>query len=403
MNKPTYLLLLLLLGVKLFNLVIFTPLFNKPWSYATILAVFLYYGYNKWGKHNRCIQKDLKYWYWIIIGICSSIIPMYINIGQNPIHTIWIYRSILIVFCSFPVLLSIGITYQDVINATFKFSIIYSIAFIIIANVPTLKVGTLDDLGYVKSLEDDYGYTLDGYDFILFPLYSYIKDYTEHHKPSKKLLLKIILLFLLIYFIQNRSILFPAILLGVLGLCKNNKFRIITIFCIIMLFLVPTLNPIRNLINQTQKETTSESYNRNIAYTYFLSENFSSFPQMLFGHGIESSHITNRTEYLDKIASMGVYNSDVGFLGFMNTYGIIPIIIFIILLLKPIIHWNSYPMDVKFMAIHILICSITISYFESFAHAMWFILFLIIMKTCNNKYSNKKKKNTYDFHSVTNL
>lgn len=387
-NKSTYLLLLLLIGLKFFNYYLLAPIFNYTGVYELILGLYLYYGYYKWGRGNsNFFKKELKYWYWILIGICSSMIPIFIMIGQSPIHSIWIYRSILIIYCCLPVLLFMRFSYQEIISATYRFSIIYAIVFTVVAKFPYLVTSTFDQDGEIKLVSDtDYGYSLSGIPILLFPLYSFIREYSLCKLKNKWLILKIVFLLSLLFFIQNRSVLFPALLISLFFLLRKTSLRIIIILCVTIITFIPKLNPINNLIEQTEQETSSEDYNRNIAYTYYLSENFASFSQFLFGTGIESTHLSNQKEKNERLYEMGIFSSDVGFLGFMNIYGVIPIIVFIIVLLKPLIHWSYFPLDVKLMSIHILICSLTISYFESFAHAIWFILYFVLMTVTNKKY-----------------
>lgn len=387
-NKSTYLLLLLLTGLKFFNYYLLAPIFNYTGVYELILGLYLYYGYYKWGRGNsNFFKKELKYWYWILIGICSSMIPIFIMIGQSPIHSIWIYRSILIIYCCLPVLLFMRFSYQEIISATYRFSIIYAIVFTVVAKFPYLVTSTFDQDGEIKLVSDtDYGYSLNGIPILLFPLYSFIREYALCKLKNKWLILKIVFLLSLLFFIQNRSVLFPALLISLFFLLRKTYLRIIIILCVTIITFIPKLNPINNLIEQTEQETSSKDYNRNVAYTYYLSENFSSFSQFMFGKGIESTHLSNQSQRNENLSEMGVFNSDVGFLGFMNIYGVIPIIIFIIILLKPLIHWNYYPLDVKLMSIHILVCSLTISYFEPFAFAIWFILYFVLMTLTNKKY-----------------
>lgn len=381
MNKQTYLILLFLIGLQFFKLSFLSPLFNNSWGYVTILGIWLIYGFFKWGKNNiRFCNKELKYWYWIIIGICSSMIPIYFEIGQSLFHSIWIYRTTIITYCCIPVLISIRFSYKEIIDSTFKFAIIYAIFFIILTIFPTLKIDSTDELGEIKVIaENDYGYTLEGLSLLLFPLYAFIVQYTKGMN-NRVILLKITFLYLLIFFIQNRSLLFPASIIIIFLLWKKKYMaRIAIIITVILVICIPKINPFQTLITQTKEETSSKEYNRNIAYTYYLEKNFSSPQQFLFGQGIKSSHLSNQQEQMKELSQLGINPSDVGFLGFMNLYGIIPIIIFCVLLFKPLIHWNSYPLDTKLMSIHILICSLTISYFESFNHTIWFAIYFTLL------------------------
>lgn len=393
MTKSLYLLLLLLLGLQFFNLVFFAPLFSTQFAYPVLLAAWLYYGYYKWGKgQSKFFKKELKYWKWMLIGICSSMLPIYINIGQNILHSLWIYRNILIVYCSLPVLLFIRFSYKEIIDTTFKFSIIYAIIFVVVIMFPSLKRGTINENGELKVLADtDFGYTLEGIEFMLFPLYSYLAEYVKSHK--KKIFYRIIFILTLLFFIQNRSVLFPAMLISIVMLWRgfSNAKRFLMLIIAVSILFVPSLNPFQSLIEQTERETQSEDYNRNLSYAYFMEKNFSSFQQFLCGTGTESTHLSRQKEKLENMALLGVHPSDVGFFGFMYLYGIIPIIIFTALLFKPLIRWKRYPIDLRCMAIHILICVTTISYFEAFPHTIWFFLYLTTLSFYQTEHCSSKQ------------
>lgn len=400
MNKKTYLLLLLLIGLQFFNIVVFQPIFNFRYMYEILLIIWLFIGYWKWGRgHLKYYKKELRYWYWLLIGICSSIIPLYITIGQTPLHSLWIYKGIIIVYCCIPVLLSIGYRYDEIIDTTFTFSIIYAFVFILVAIFPMLKAGNINEAGNIKDVSDgNYGYILNGIEILLFPLYAYSRQYTNSH--NIKALYKVIFLIILIFLIQNRSILFPAFIFTAFILLKRPLMRFIIIVSFVLILYIPNLNPIQNLIQQTKEESISDENNRNIAYGYYLKENFSSARQIIFGTGIQSTHTSNQQEKFRENESQGIFASDVGFLGFMNTYGIIPIIIFLIILFKPIIFWKAYTLDIKIMALHILLCSATISYFDSFIHTIWLILFVVLSSiehrslqsmNINNKFNKRQE------------
>ena len=59
--------------------------------------------------------------------------------------------------------------------------------------------------------------------------------------------------------------------------------------------------------------------------------------------------------------AFGVYNSDVGFVGYWNQFGLIPILVFLLMLIPAALgRHNSH--FIRCWAIQILVCSLTISY-----------------------------------------
>lgn len=394
-NKKIYLLFLILIGTKFLNLTFFQQIFSPIWAYFTILISWLFYGYQKWGRGKlQYYKKEMKYWIWILIGICSSMLLLYVNIGQTFFHSIWIYRSILATYCCVPVLLAIQYSKKEIIDTLFLFSIIYCIIFILGSIFPKIIIGTSDEMGNIKDLADnDYGYALPGASLIVIPLYAYLNIYNKLKFSSRNYLYKVIFLLTLIFLIQNRSLLFPALFISLILLWKKNSIRILTIIAFIAIFFIPKLNPLAPLFKQTQQEAFSKDYNRSIAYKYFMKENFSSAENIIFGHGIESTHLSKGMKSMKDLSSDGIYTSDTGFLGFMYIHGIIPIIIFIILTVKPLVNWRHYPLYIKLIAMHILICSITISYFIPFHHTIWFIIYYILLSRNESRKISRTKTN----------
>lgn len=101
-----------------------------------------------------------------------------------------------------------------------------------------------------------------------------------------------------------------------------------------------------------------------------------------FGHGygpnsIEQFEAMKESFYID--------SSDVGFIGFWSRCGLLPLVIMSIILISTLIK-RYYPADVKYLALTIIICSATISYFLLPPHIMWFTLFFLLWSTSRREY-----------------
>ena len=124
------------------------------------------------------------------------------------------------------------------------------------------------------------------------------------------------------------------------------------------------------LFEETTTQVEDEEYNRNKAYRYFIFEACPNVWCYIFGNGFLSSHATS---HMQDMKAIGVHNSDVGFIGYWNQYGIIPIIAFLLMLIPASVgRHNSH--FIRCWAIQILICGLTISYWGP-AYMLYMSLF----------------------------
>ena len=132
------------------------------------------------------------------------------------------------------------------------------------------------------------------------------------------------------------------------------------------------------LFTQTFTELGDDDYNRILAYNYFLFDACPSFVYYLTGTGFISA---NTTSLMQDLMAEGIYNSDVGFVGLWNFYGVLPIIAFVILIVKGL--GRSKPYFVKFNAVLILVGSVTIACFNTMDKILWpcFYIFMLYNTT----------------------
>lgn len=380
-TKSQYIVILLLIGLKFFDLKLFGSLFEIDWFYTAIMLFILAYGYFTWGRDNFVlIGGDIKYWIWMMIGVCISFIPLFLHNGQNPLWSAWIYRDMLVAYCAIPIVLSICPLRSEVYRALNIFAIIYAIVYITAGFMPSLLVDRISgaDGRVVGVLEGDFGRLLSGYPLLLFPLFEEIKEYTNYKNRNNLLYIIIIILFLLL--IQSRSILFPALILTTIALWKYSDplFKIVLICPLLYFLFEPSSIPIYGLIEETQTQLADSDYNRNLALAYYFKDNFANIEQILCGHGVISAHLSSQVNDIQELALSGIHLSDVGFLGFMNTYGIITVITTIVFLISILLNYKQFSIAVTFTAISILVCSLTISYFQQFNTVCWLMILYLL-------------------------
>ena len=128
------------------------------------------------------------------------------------------------------------------------------------------------------------------------------------------------------------------------------------------------------LFQETVSQLGDDDYNRILAYNYFL---FQACPKPIYyftGMGLISA---NTSSIMKDLMDMGIYNSDVGFVGLWNHYGILPIIAIIIVSLKGL--KKGTPLYLKFNAVFILIGGVTIACFNTPDKILWLCTFIYMV------------------------
>lgn len=154
----------------------------------------------------------------------------------------------------------------------------------------------------------------------------------------------------------------------------KSKWRPILLFCIFCLtgfLLLQTREIWQALYTETVDQVGDSGYNRNLSYYYFLFEANKNIFTAIFGNGFLSAHTSS---LMARLMDEGIYNSDVGFIGYYNQFGIIPVIIFISLSIKGI-RRKYLPLYVRLYAFYILVGSLTIMYFGQDIKIICFIVY----------------------------
>lgn len=367
----TYIFILSLLFVNFWGLKPFGTM-SQDMNLMLIMAL-LFYGYSKYGKTRKAIRIRGRYKYllWIVVGILVSTIPTMIYYNQNIITTLMVYRS-QIVLLAIPVLFRISPSIEEISKALFWFAIAMFIANILItANTGLFVLSEEAIMRYELDPENNRLRAIRGISLLIIPLYYYLQKLKVNF--NTKLLLKIIFIFVVIYIAENRSTLFPATILTLYSFTKiKSKYKpvILTVLAIVIVIAaVQTVETWESLILETEENINDEDANRNKALLYFTTIGQPSWITCLFGNGIISAHTSNYTTMLKE---NGIFYSDVGLVGYWYNFGILPIIAFFVLFIN-ILKSKIQTYSIKLMTIHILICSLTTSYFFQIGHLMLFM------------------------------
>lgn len=390
----TYLVILFLLFVNFWGLKPFGAI-SGDFNLLLILAM-LFYGYSKFGKRQGSIRVKGKYKYlaWIIIGIVVSTIPTMMYYNQDITTSLIVYRS-QILFLTIPVLFKISPSVENISKALFIFSIFMFIAnILIISNTSLFVISEEAIMRYEYDPEANKLRAINGVGLLIIPLYYYLQKLVD--KFNIKILARIVFILVVIYIAENRSTLFPATILTLYSFTKiKSRYKLLIISAItvvIGIFFIYTAETWSSLIVETQENIEDDDGNRNKALLYFTTIGQPSWITYLLGNGMISTHISN---YTTMLMENGIFYSDVGIVGYWYNFGVIPTIAMFVMFIN-ILKSKIQTYNTKLMVIHILICSMTTSYFFAIGHLMLFMIVYYIyyynIAVTHNKKSLKSQQ-----------
>lgn len=227
--------------------------------------------------------------------------------------------------------------------------------------------------GLFKIENSDEFHLLPGFALITIPMYFNLQKLTEKWETIRFIYWFALITILILC--QNRSVLFPAVLIsGWMFLKIRSRFKpvlILMVFAIAAAGLFYSGDIFQELIDQTQREVADPKYNRNKAFVYFLYKYSPSVWCQIFGNGYLSSHATS---LMQNLMDYGVYNSDLGFIGYWNQFGVIPVAVFLYIYISGITN-KRMPLYIKCIAVQTLVCGLTISYFANSVHMLFFVMY----------------------------
>lgn len=366
MNRSIYILILIFFCLNFWNI--------KPIGFLSsdtiLIATFIYLIAGIIFYPNRSYVFSGKYYTpinWILAGIFLSMIPAYIFYNQSITQSLITYRFQYLMSIPF-FLARINPTKVEVLKALKIFSYIYGLFLVFKIAVPSLYVVDIEKEIFINP-EDD-SVLLAGFTLMTIPLYYTLQQLVTN--LTKEGVLYSLYIMAMIFISGNRSTLFPALLLSgymILKLKSNKKYFVIALAVIIGIYAMS--DNIMALIEQTQSNINDTDYNRNKAVIYFIYEACPNIWCAIFGNGYLSAHSTS---IMADLMDIGIYNSDLGFVGYWNQFGIIPIIAFLYIYIGAI-RKKKIPIYLKLTSIQTLICGLTISYFGNTVQMIFFLIF----------------------------
>lgn len=373
MSNVTYLVVLAVLWFRGWNVVPFGYVPDIAYYVATMFFMVL-------GLFCYRYETDLPFWrvkmkpfYFILAGVLLSMIPANLYYEQSFTQSLVTYR-IHYLWLLVPLLFRMVPTEKEIVKTTFILTLLmWGVYILRLVNRDWI---VMDEETLERLEESKRTLYITGFTTAAIPLYYYLGRLREAF--NARYLLPILICYGYIFTMQNRSLLFPTtIFLGLTFLMLRSQYRIVLASVMVVaavFFIFNTSNTWEFLISDSYEVVNDKDYNRNIALAYFLTSNEHPINYVL-GNGLISDNVS---DLMATNRQLGIYNSDVGFVGFWNQFGLIPVVAFIWLLGYALIK-KSIPYSMKLWSAQILICSLTISYFGQAAEIFFFSLFIYLL------------------------
>ena len=353
-------------------------------TYMLLLAVI--YIRNMGFEVRYGIVKSMKPLGLLLIGVLISFIPAYRYYGQHLYYSIIVYRHFF-GYAALPILLSIRPSHLECRYALNAFSVIYAVAMLYASFVNPDFVVYDDTREFIE--QGDFVHMLEGCQFL--PLaFIYSLNELRTRKVTFWRVTVSVLLFGLLFLLQNRTIIFASVLLAIMAAIANKSARKrltteVVIGFILFAGVVFVYRYISVLVEETVTQLTNPEYNRIKALKYFLSGENGTM-SYIWGNGFISGNVHNIMEMLRK---EGIYHSDLGLIGFWHQFGILTVAVILTLCIRGLSRMRCF--IVRANALYILVGTMTISYFLQFGFSLWLCLFMYWFAT-DAEYKTAKKK-----------
>ena len=377
-----YLLGLMILMVEGWGL---KPLgYLSPDVYLVLTLGYLLFSYVLFPERKfTYFSKRLIPFWLVIIGILLSVIPAWIFHNQSILQSLVTYRAQLL-WLVVPILLRLRPTLREVNRSCLIFTAALLVLTILHSLMPSLFVISETEMEKLMMQDETGTYLLQGFTIPVIPMAIALQKLGQRYQARD--LLIVAFCFVVLFVQENRTSLFAsAFMIGLMFVYSKYKYKYVVMVAMGVLagiFVWSTITTWMALIEETVIQVGDADYNRNKALLYFLSPLANpSWATYVLGNGFLSAHAS---QLMATMMAEGVYNSDVGFVGFWNQFGLLPIVGFFLL----IIRWgfcNKQAIMPKLLALFLTITSITIGYYGQTSHLLFFALAYYLMTRQNRR------------------
>jgi hypothetical protein len=374
----------MLLSVSLWELIILSQVFN-PVTVPVITAVWFMFGLFHYRNQPEAFSlfsyaAYRKYYGWFFAGIGLSIVPAYLNWNQDVFTSLIVNRG-LVIYAFIPLLMIIKPTDREIVRALIYYSIVYMLVWVVQALLVPIPL-TVPFLFAISSGAPfvidptDFGKLLPGYTLIVLLFYLQLQQFRQ--QSTFKKLLPVLLVFGVLFLLQNRGTLFFATAvfgLVLLQMKSNYKPYIMLFFAAVgVVVVVYTYDSWIALFAETAEQAGDGDYNRWKALSFFLFEYSPNWLSYILGNGRFSIQSEAGVDtYL--LSVQGYDQSDIGIIGFWSIYGLLPVAVMYVMIAH-VIRRNYFPFYLKALAFHMLL--IPIAWNFTATDAMVLILFFYL-------------------------
>ncbi len=381
-----YLLLLACLYVKFWDIIPFGNISQDTQLISILL--YLVFGCFFFRRKKFVAPHKYKYLKWIFVGIFLSMLPAYLFYNQSFFQSIITYR-VNILLLTIVALFKISPKLEEIIQALFYFAILMLLVEILMPLSPGLFIISEKKLNYAYATGDMSSLkAIAGIEYLIIPMFYYLQKIKE--KFSFNTFLRIIVLFAVFILAENRSNLFPVILFTLYTFLhirsKHKPIIICGLLLICAVFFISQKELFLGLYEESVTQINDTDYNRNKAYVYYLFNACPNFLCYILGNGRISIH---HNPMVANLMENGIYNGDVGFIGYWNEFGLIPVICMFVMFYKTLAS-KKMPYFMRLFALQILICGLTVSYFGSDDKILQFVLFYYLYFYYQRHFYEKK-------------
>ena len=375
-----YLLLLACLFVKFWNIIPFGNITQD--TQLVCILLYLVFGCFFFKKRKFVVPYKYRYLKWIYAGILLSMLPAYLFYDQPFFQSIITYR-VNILLLTIVTLFRISPKLEDIIQALFYFSILMLLVEIIMPLYPSLFIISEKKLDYAYATGDMSSLkAIAGIGYVCIPMFYYLQKIKENF--SFNTFLRIIVLFAVFLLAENRSNLFPVILFTLYTFLhvrsKHKPVIICGLLLVCAVFFIYQIELFLGLYEESITQINDSDYNRNKAYFYYLFSACPNFLCYILGNGRISIH---HNPMVANLMEEGIYNTDVGFIGYWNEFGLIPVICMFIMFYN-ILRTKTSPYFMKLIVLHIILGGLTVSYFGSDVKIFQFVVFYYLFFYCKH-------------------
>lgn len=408
MPKRIYILVLMLISVKFWGFALFAPVFSNINLWCLMCVIWLVLGLVIYKADFKTLFGVVKYRSigWLIaLSLLLSSISTILFYGQSIQHSILALKE-MVFYLSLPLLLIIKPPVSEIKKALYYFSFLFFFAVLVATFLPNTLF--LSSIALTEALQEtslkesgDYLVFLEGVELVAFAFI--FAAWEVRSKFNLKSAALAVFFLLVIFLMRNRSTLIPCALISLFviitmkGETKNIFFVKIAAAAVVGVFILTSIPQWMSLVDETTSQMGDKQYSRYLSYAYFMFEAWPNMWCFIFGNGF--LYGATAAFNAEELGKMGIWSSDVGFVGMWSLTGFIPVLMILVICII-CLFGKKKPVYLRMAAFYILATSATTAWYYSSKQIVWISMFfyLVCLADC---YQRKVDYLTHSKFSLT--